>query len=450
LVLTLAVFGAALYGGLGPGLVATALSMLVTLSVPPWSFSPGDPPQRLRLALFATIGVCSAMLGEARLRSERRLSDALEREREARKEAERLGRVKDEFISTVSHELRTPLNAILGWAHLLRAKADAETLRGLDVIARNAKAEAMIVGDLLDASRAWSGKLQVLRAPCDLAEIARDTVDALALTAGQRGVELVLDLPRRDVPIEADADRLAQVVRNLVDNAIKFSRAGSRVEVRLARDGDRVSLEVIDHGEGMEPEVVARLFDKFQQADSSTTRRHPGLGLGLYLSKAIVTAHGGTIRASSEGRGLGSRFSVSLPRASRASVEMPAQATEVPVLTGVRVLVVDDDPDSGEVVRRILTDHGATVDFELDAQAALDRWSELHHPVVISDLSMPEHDGFWLGEEICARANGARPRLIALSALVRAEDRERARASGFERFISKPLDPQALLQAAGR
>jgi len=448
--LTLAVFGASIYGGAGPGLLATALSVLVTLSSPPWSFSLADPAQRLRLVLFAVIGACTAFLGEARLRSERRLADALEREREARKEAERLARVKDDFISTVSHELRTPLNAILGWAHLLRAHASPETLRGLDVIARNANAEARIVGDLLDASRAWSGKLQVHPVTCDIAEIARDTVDALGPTARKREVEIGLARPDGDVLVEGDAERLAQVIRNLIDNAIKFSAPESRIDVRLAREGDRIELAVLDRGEGMDPEVVERLFDKFQQADSSTTRRHAGLGLGLYLSKAIVTAHGGTIGASSEGRGKGSRFWLTLPRSSRSLDQAPGPAVGPPEVAPVRVLVVDDDPDSGEVVRRILVDHGATVDLELGADAALARWIEGHHPVVISDLSMPGRDGFWLAHEIGVRAEGPRPRLIALTALVRPEDRERARAEGFELFLSKPLDPQALLQAIAR
>ncbi|MDQ3036325.1 MAG: ATP-binding protein [Myxococcota bacterium] len=449
LILTLPAFVAATYGGLGPGLLASAGAAAVTaffFTAPTWSWQIESPGDRFRVAIIFAIGICASLLGEARARSVRDLRQALERERAARMEAEKLTRARDEFISTVSHELRTPLNAILGWARLLRTSNQALLGRGLEVIERNAVAEAQIVDDLLDASRAWSGKLTVELQPVELRALVAGAVEALGLAAREKDVSIAVDAPERELFVDGDALRLSQVLRNLLDNAIKFSERGGAIAVRVTTDGARATIEVADRGAGIPSDVLGRLFEKFQQADASTTRRHAGLGLGLYLARSIADAHHGAITAESAGPGQGATFRLVLPArpSFAASSSEPSRASTAGV-DGTRVLVVDDDADAAEVAERVLREHGARVDVALSAADAVALWEREHHDVVISDLSMPEHDGFWLAREVRRRANGRTPRMVALSALVRDVDRKSAREAGFDGFVAKPFEIHSLL-----
>jgi PAS domain S-box-containing protein len=384
------------------------------------------------------------------------------REQALRSEAELANRSKDEFLATVSHELRTPLTAISGWVTLLRRRGPPlEIDRGLIVIERNARLQTKLIDDVLDISRIISGKLVINVGPASLGAVVGAAVETVMPAAAGKGIRIETELPSDEITISADADRLQQVVWNLLTNAVKFTPKGGRVTVRFGRDGSDVWITIEDSGEGIRPALLPALFEPFRQADSSTTRQHGGLGLGLAIVKQIVLAHGGAVKAHSEGEGRGSTFTVRLPtRAvvpviSRTTRGAPAEASasavvgEVPRLDDLCVLLVDDEQDALELVGEVLRDQGAEVHGATSARQALHDLGELHPDVLVSDIGMPEMDGMTLIQSVRARParEGGETPAIALTAFARPEDVERALSAGFQKHIAKPVEIPELVRA---
>jgi signal transduction histidine kinase/CheY-like chemotaxis protein len=425
------------------------------------------------IATFAVLGFAMlASLFDARLEANARVlaisqataverEDLLTRERAARDEAERLSALKDEFLATLSHELRTPLNAVLGWASMLqRGGKDEETLRrGLETIERNARAQGQLIDDLLDMSRIISGNLRLdvqLLEPDKVVDAALGTVHPAAVA---KRIDLRVDLGRRSGelrgPVLGDPGRLQQVMWNLLSNAVKFTPAGGMVQVMLGRDGGDVVIRVVDSGIGISPEFLPYVFDRFRQQDASISRKHGGLGLGLSIARQLVELHGGTIAVSSAGEHAGTTFTVRLPlaepeMASAAPVPAPVPAAEVAGqgdLAGVKVLLVDDADDTLDVLQRILRQRGATIMAASSAGTALALLEREKPDVIVSDIGMPEVDGFELMRRIrrrAASAGGAIP-AIALTAFTRQDDRSKAMQAGFNDYLSKPVEPGSLV-----
>ena len=402
-----------------------------------------------------------------------RNAQLLESERAARADAERAGRMKDEFLATLSHELRTPLNAILGWATIIRGSGNDpdDVTQGIEVIERNARAQSQIIEDLLDMSRIISGKVRLDVQRVDLAAIVTAAVATARPTAEAKGVQLaaVID-PLHGVAINGDASRLQQVLWNLLSNAVKFTPKGGRVQVMLARVNSHLEISIIDTGEGIGTEFLPYVFDRFRQADASTTRRHGGLGLGLSIVKQLVELHGGSIRAQSGGSGLGTSFVVVLPLTSlRADTEpeedrrhprVPADPgkppSACPDLSDLRVLVVDDEADARGVVKRLLEDCHAIVTATGSVDEAVELVSTGQFDVLVSDIGMPGDDGYSLLRRVrrLGSRTGSNIPAIALTAYARVEDRVRAIAAGFQMHVAKPVESVELVTmvagAAGR
>jgi PAS domain S-box-containing protein len=381
--------------------------------------------------------------------------ELLARELSARAEAEDANRAKDEFLAMLSHELRTPLNAMLGWVRMLRAgRLDpAGAAHGLEVIERNIRHQTQIIADLLDVSRIISGKLTIDLQPVDLAPAIESAVETLRPAAHARNVTLTADLQASAGTVAGDAARLEQVVSNLLTNALKFTSAGGEVHVALSRRGDWAHLTVRDTGVGIRPDFLPHLFERFRQADSSSTRVHGGLGLGLAIVRHLVEVHGGRVHANSEGEGKGATFTVELPILSAeplgrwSSRRWTADHRRVD-LTGVRVLLVDDDLDTLDVVKIALGEQGASVQVACSVAEAWDHLMHAPADVLVSDISMPGEDGFDLMRRM--RASGGRIAAIpaiALSAFARHEDASRAAAAGFQRHLAKPVELGELVVA---
>lgn len=383
-------------------------------------------------------------------------------ERRLRGQSEAASHAKDEFLAVVSHELRTPLNAILGWTVTLRRRKPTPDLdRGLSVIERNARAQAKLIEDVLDVSRIISGKLPLNLAPTNIADAVAAAVETVSPAAEAKSIRLSVDLPDPTLVITADAHRVQQIIWNLLANAMKFTPKGGCVEVRAYREGSEVRVTVKDSGEGIRREVLPLIFEPFQQADVSTTRRHGGLGLGLAIVKQLVSAHGGTVCARSEGQGKGALFLVRLPARSPvpavAKAPLPSAQAEhgeplpppppTPRLDGVRLLVVDDERDALMLVGEVLREQGAEVHLAGSAAEALGRLPVLLPHVLVSDIGMPETDGYILIRKVreLAPALGGNTPAIALTAYARREDAERAVAAGFQRFVAKPVEPDELV-----
>jgi PAS domain S-box-containing protein len=379
-------------------------------------------------------------------------SRLLEREQDARRVAEKANRAKDEFLATVSHELRSPLNAILGWAHVLEQEPLASAPgKAVSAIVRNARQQATLIEDLLDTSRILSGKLKIQHLTIALAEPVRAAVEAMVPRAAQQKVDIQVTDRSAGACVVGDGARLQQIAANLLSNALKFSREGQRVDLRLSRENAAAVLEVEDQGEGIEPEVLPRIFDRFEQADSSSTRLHGGLGLGLSIVRHLVDLHGGAVRASSPGRGLGASFRVELPLADAAAPtladQVAVQAERVPVsLRGIRILVVDDDPEAREVLSTLLLAQGASVTSAASVAEALACLRAGLPEVVLSDIAMPEVDGYGLVERVRALADprAARLPIVALTAFASLSDRNEALEGGFTAYLTKPVDPGEL------
>jgi len=390
-------------------------------------------------------------------------SRLLESERAARIEAERAGGIKDDFLATLSHELRTPLNAILGYAQLVRQGAfSAEQLPGaMEVIERNARSQTQIVEDLLDLSRIVSGKVRIEVQSVDLASVICAAVETLKLAADTKGVRLKTVLDPFVRHVKGDPSRLQQVVWNLLSNAIKFTPRDGEVRIALEHVNSGMEIIVSDTGEGIPPDYLSQVFDRFWQADSSITRRHGGLGIGLSIVKQLVELQGGTVRATSPGVGQGSTFIVSLPigalRLGDGEAESPYPSTLSDItredvsgdidLTGVRVLVVDDDSDARNLVSQILQLCHAEVKTAASMSDALEEINRRPPHVLLSDLAMPDQDGFDLiraVRELPPERGGDIP-AAALSAFARSEDRRRAIIAGYQTHLAKPVEPSELV-----
>ena len=385
----------------------------------------------------------------------------------ARAEAEMANRMKDEFLATVSHELRTPLNAIIGWTHMLRhGKLDHDAgSRAIDTIDRNAKAQAQLVEDLLDVSRFITGKLKLNIGPVDTASIINGAIDSLQPAATSKEIQIEVTIDPAIRHISGDASRLQQVVWNLLSNAIKFTPARGRVNVSLKRKDPDVELMVSDTGPGIDPDFVPFIFDRFRQADTGTARNFGGLGLGLSIVRHLVELHGGTVEAYSEGDERGATFRITLPNSVPPSCEPDAvsgkissrcaQPTEKETppgsIAGRQILLVDDDDDALKTLAEVLRERGAIVETAQSAKAAIEVLDRFQADVIVSDLAMPEDGGYSLIQTIRAGENGERKlaQAIALTALVRVEDRARALSAGFNMFLPKPVQPSELISAIG-
>jgi PAS domain S-box-containing protein len=386
----------------------------------------------------------------------------LESERLARVEAERASRIKDEFLATLSHELRTPLNAVLGWVTILRGREnlDQEMTQALETIDRNARIQGQIIEDLLDMSRIISGKVRLDVQPLDLPGILLEAVNTMRASATTKGVRLQTVIDPLNATILGDPNRLQQIFWNLLSNSIKFTPKHGRVQVLLQRINSHVEVSVIDTGEGISPDFLPYIFNRFQQADASTTRRHGGLGLGLAIVKNLVELHGGTIRAKSGGVGKGATFIVSLPLTvfhpppDQGERDHPKSKPvhELPILPpislqGIRVLAVDDDADARNLLKVLLESAGATAYLASSAKEGLERLLSWPVDVLICDVGMPEMDGYSLMRKIRAlddpEKNGVAA--VALTAYARLEDRMAAIQAGFQNHLPKPVEPAELL-----
>ena len=411
----------------------------------------------------------------------RSYGEQVERDREAlmgnelaaRRDAEAANRAKDLFLATLSHEMRTPLNAIVGWLSILRHQ-DAQTSHfqeGLKVIERNTMAQVQLIDDLLDVSRIVSGKLRVDIQPCELADVINAGVNATRTAADARGITLDLRLDLAASGASCDSVRIQQVVWNLVSNAIKFTPDGGRVHVTLSRDASSFQIQVSDTGEGISPDLLPHVFDRFRQADSSMRRRFSGLGLGLSIVKYIVQEHGGTVEATSPGEGKGSTFTVRLPvhavptrkeceegeTEGRRGEDQPAAAAHIadrrpPVrLDGVHVLIVDDEADALRVLMMVLERVGAVVVAAGSVRAAVEALAKARPDVLISDLGMPDEDGFDLIRLLRDDGHDAKDLpAIALTAFVQKDDAHLALLAGFQVHLPKPVDPYDLTCAIAR
>ncbi|WOD41807.1 PAS domain-containing protein [Nodosilinea sp. E11] len=376
----------------------------------------------------------------------------LQQEQGARHAAERANRIKDEFLAILSHELRSPLNPILGWAKLLQMHKldEAKTAAGLATIERNAKLQAQLIDDLLDVAKILRGKLSLTMAAVDLAAVVEAAIDTVRPMVAAKAIGLNAVLPNIG-QVSGDAARLQQVVWNLLSNAIKFSPTNGQVEIRLTEVDGSAEITVRDWGKGINPDFLPYMFESFRQEDGSTTRTYGGLGLGLAIVRELVEAHRGLVTAESPGEQLGATFTVRLPLIQGVPTalsvdELPAPALD---LTGTRVLAVDDDPDSRELLTTILTQYGAEVLTVTSAAAVLENLSSFQPDVLVSDIGMPNVDGYSLLRQIRALppAQGGQTPAVALTAYAREDDRRRAIASGFQHHVTKPLEPKRLVQA---
>jgi PAS domain S-box-containing protein len=381
---------------------------------------------------------------------------------QARREAERANRLKDEFLATLSHELRTPLNAILGWSHILqnRSLGESEREKAIATIERNARSQSQLIDDILDVSRIITGKLRLDVRAVDLAGVIMAALDAVRPAAEAKNIRLQTLIDPQAGPISGDSDRLQQVVWNLLSNAIKFTPKDGRVQIRLERVNSHIEVIVSDTGKGIEPEFLPFVFDRFRQSDGSTTRRQGGLGLGLAIVRQLVELHGGSVSVSSAGEGQGATFTVNLPllplraepennlpRVHPTAAQNDSTSDCPSELSGLRVLLVDDEADSRDLLSFVLDSCGASVKTANSAAEALELIKSERFDVIISDIGMPEEDGYSLIGKIrgLPAEQGGNVPAIALTAYARSEDRVHALRSGFQMHIAKPVEGLELI-----
>ncbi|MBA3485504.1 MAG: response regulator [Pirellulales bacterium] len=393
--------------------------------------------------------------------SEQRLLDS---ERAARTEVERASRMKDEFLATLSHELRNPLNAILGWSQLLQMgdSTPQEVDEGIAIIERNARAQTQIIEDLLDMSRIISGKIRLDVQQIDVATVVRAAIETVQPAADAKGLRVRAVIDPRAGPVSGDPNRLQQVFWNLLSNAVKFTPKEGFIQVVLERVNSHLEVSVSDSGEGIAHEFLPHVFDRFRQADASTTRHHGGLGLGLAIVRQVVELHGGSVRATSAGPGAGATFVVALPltvmHAAPDAVTVPERRhpTAAPVaifekvcaeIAGLRIVVVDDEPDARALLQRLLVDCQATVFTAASADDALTLIEKERPDVLVSDIGIPGEDGFSLIRRVRAltAACGGDTPAVALTAYARAEDRVNVLRAGFQNHLSKPVEQAELI-----
>jgi signal transduction histidine kinase len=395
---------------------------------------------------------------EERAKIERERVQLLRREQAARLEAERANRLKDEFLATLSHELRTPLNAIMGWAHVLgQSGHDRDTVqRAAAVIRQNASSQSQLIDDILDVSRIVGGRLVLDTQLVELHKVIGDAIDSLMPAAAAKAIQVTRSLDA-SISVIGDRDRLQQVVWNLVSNALKFTPKGGRVDVALADvDGD-AQIAVTDSGIGISAEFLPFVFDRFRQADSSMSRRHSGLGLGMAIVRHLVELHGGTVSVESGGENQGTTFRLRLSRHTGAAPEQPSapfrslpeQAAESDLehLTGVHILIVEDDTDSRNVLAVLLQRLGALVEAVASAKEAFERVSHRRPDVMVSDIGMPDEDGYSLIRRVRQMGGERRLPAIALTAYARKQDAEAALGAGYDCHLPKPVAPADLVRA---
>ncbi|HEX2060754.1 MAG TPA: GAF domain-containing protein [Thermoanaerobaculia bacterium] len=364
--------------------------------------------------------------------------------------AQAANRTKDEFLATLSHELRTPMTAVLGWARMLKMGLTGEEMReAFDAIERSATIQMQLIEDMLDMSRIMAGKMRIDTAPVDLCAITRAALTTIHPAAAAKHIEIVTEFPQRAPAVLGDEGRLQQIVWNLLTNAIKFTPRGGHVSVRIAADAENVTLAVRDSGIGVDPAFLPYVFEPFRQQDSSTTRAHGGIGLGLAIVRHLVELHGGRIRAESEGTGRGATFTIELPAlTSRDSSRESVRADAMPLLDGLAVLVIDDEELTLDVVKAMLRRFGASVAVAESVRAAYDVIVQRRPDVIVCDIAMPGEDGYAFVRQLRAGPQEiASIPVIALTAFGRPEDREKALRSGFDEFLKKPVEPQALAAA---
>ncbi|WP_414550819.1 PAS domain S-box protein [Anabaena sp. CCY 0017] len=380
-------------------------------------------------------------------------SHVLESESLARREAERASHLKDEFLLTLSHELRTPLNAILGWSHLLRpGKMDQDKIEhGLKVIERNVRSQVQLIDDLLDMSRMISGKLNLNRQCVDLISVIESALETVYLSAQAKKISLDAVLDPFASNVSGDSARLQQIIWNLLSNAIKFTPKGGRVEVVLQRVESHVEISVSDTGPGIPPEFVPYIFDRFRQADSSTTRNHGGLGLGLAIVKHLTELHGGSVRLKSPSNGQGATFIIELPlmvlKPEDCDADIFMNAVVDSTFENVKILVVDDEPDTRELIKVVLEECHAEVITAASSQQALEVLEHDQIDILISDIGMPEEDGYQFIQKVRRLGSETSKNIpaAALTAYARPEDRQRALLSGYQIHIAKPIEPSELI-----
>ncbi|PSB20371.1 PAS domain S-box protein [Phormidesmis priestleyi ULC007] len=417
-----------------------------------WFLGQGIPLKNEQGQVIKWFGTCTDIDSQKQIESER--MQLLQHAQVAREAAERANCIKDEFLAVLSHELRTPLNPILGWSKILLNKSpDADTLhRGLQIIERNAQLQTQLIEDLLDVSRILRGKLVLEKVPVNLKRVIEAAIETVHLAAIAKNIQIQPHFKVADLYVRGDVGRLQQIVWNLLSNAVKFTPEGGRVEVHLSQRDSQVEIQTIDTGSGISAEFLPNVFERFRQADSTTTRRFGGLGLGLAIVRQLVELHGGTIRADSAGEGQGATFTVRLPRLMIDSTQLNERDRESSLtasLAGLRILVVDDDADSREFVAFVLEQEQADV---IALSSAIDALKTLEHTpadLLLSDVGMPDIDGYQLMQQIRAKppAQGGQIPAIALTAYAGDYDQKRALTAGFQQHISKPIDPEILVQA---
>jgi signal transduction histidine kinase/ActR/RegA family two-component response regulator len=438
------------------------LGKLMIYASRPRSFTPAE----LAMARSVATQVAQAV---ARKMTEAEVARLFEEAETARAQAEDASRMKDEFLAVVSHELRTPMSAILGWSHILkteRRNEPATLSKGIDVIERNARAQTKIIEDILDVSRVITGKLVIEPVSVSLSSVVSEAIDVVRPSAAAKETTLSLDAPDDPLSIVGDPGRLRQIIWNLLSNAVKFTPRGGSVQVALTQDTGSVSVAVRDTGKGIPPSFLPHVFERFRQADSSTTRLTGGLGLGLAIVRHLVELHGGHVQAASEGSDKGATFTVTLPVRAAGTTTSPNLKVERSTgtarrltpernssiqLAGIKILVVDDETDAREMLSTALSGYGAEMQTVSTARAAL-KVLPLYQPrILISDIGMPEEDGYVLIRQVRALAPpyGKVP-AIALTAYARPEDRMRALAAGYDEHVAKPAQPDALASLVAR
>jgi PAS domain S-box-containing protein len=390
-----------------------------------------------------------------RKRTEAELERLLASEKEARQQAEDASRLKDEFLAVVSHELRSPLNAIAGWASLLLLrKLDGETRRAIETILRNTQQQTQLVSDLLDVSRIVSGQLRLSVRTFELISVIQAAIEVVQPSADAKSIRIETILDPAAGTLAGDPDRMQQIFWNLLSNAVKFTQKGGRIQVRLQRVNSQVEVSVSDTGKGIDSKLLPFVFERFRQGDGSTTREHGGLGLGLAIVRHLVELHGGAVNAYSEGANQGSEFIVQLPI--QVSARTPAPGEErvhpsaggsvsggIPSLKGLRILVVDDEPDAREIVAAILAEGGAEIATASSSRRALELIEQWRPSLLISDIGMPIESGYDLIRKLRAlpAGKGGQTPAIALTAYARPEDRLKVLSAGFQMHVSKPIEP---------
>jgi len=419
-------------------------------------------PEMAQSARIAPLSVDDTIVGTItviedvteRVINERELRSQIAASERARTIAEDASKLKDEFLATLSHEIRTPLNAVLGWVRILRTQKETKSRdHGLEVIERNATAQLKLVEDLLDMARVISGKLRLDVRPAAIEGLVMAAIDVIEPSAAAKKIPIKIQVEPDLPPINADVDRLQQAIWNVMSNAVKFTQAGGRIDVRIAKTDDGVELTVADTGEGIEREFLPYVFDRFRQADASASRRHGGLGLGLALVRQIVELHGGTVALDSGGKNRGTTFSLCLPASSvplGPTRVMPSRAATV-TLKGVTVLLVDDASDGREMLATGLRGFGATVEAVASADEALHTLEERRFipDVLVSDIGMPGTDGYELIRQVrdCSEFGARDLPAIAVTAYANPEDRIRSLEAGYQLHLAKPVDAAAVAAA---